>query len=170
MTDSARKSLIKRPATCDLLGKPETISSACSSSVQAPASKQCTTTGGHAAARHRLNALDSELLQLVHDLGAYPRRFKNPAYDVQCRENALAMKITKRWKQLSKDTQQELRDLQTKNTQSQEKDRVQTLINAVRTFGRWPREHAVTEDPKLEEEGKLARSIRDALHAARPFS
>ena len=37
----------------------------------------------------------------------------------------------------------------------------------VRTFGRWPMEHAVTDDPKLEEERKLAHDIRKALEAAR---
>ena len=60
-----------------------------------------------------------------------------------------------------KGTQQELLELKAKNAQSsEEEDRVETLMAALRTFGRFPREHTVTEDPKLEEERKLAHDIR----------
>ncbi len=156
MTEPAHKSLNTRPAACHHPRKTETTPSGCSSSsVAPPASKQC------------LPASDSEFLQSVHDLGAYPRRFKNPVGDAQCQENALAKKIQTHWQKLSKGTQQELLDLKAKNAQSSEEDRVETLMTAVRTFGRWPKEHAVTEDPKLEEERKLAHDIRKALDAAR---
>ena len=40
-------------------------------------------------------------------------------------------------------------------------------MSAVCKFGRFPRERAATEDPKLEEERKLARDIRRALDAER---
>ena len=40
-------------------------------------------------------------------------------------------------------------------------------MHAVRTFGLWPREHAPTDDLKLEEERKLAHDIPKAFNAAR---
>ena len=40
-------------------------------------------------------------------------------------------------------------------------------MSAVRKLGRFPVEHAVAEDPKLEEERKLAHDIRKAVKAAR---
>eukprot|EP00973_Karenia_brevis_P091556 12408089-Karenia_brevis.AAC.1 len=59
-------------------------------------------------------------------------------------------------------------ELKAKNAQASQEDSIKSLMAAVRKFGRFPREHhRKTEDPKLEEERQLARSIRDALQAAR---
>ena len=91
------------------------------------------------AARNRLPTLDSDVLQAVHDVGAYPRRFKKPVGEAQCRENALAMKIQKRWQELLKGTQQELTELKAKNAQQSEEDTIETLMTAVRKFGCFPR-------------------------------
>ena len=57
---------------------------------------------------------------------------------------------------------QEAQDREQSNQQNAE-----ALMTAVRSFGRWPWEHATSDDPKLEAERKLARDIREALGAAR---
>ena len=83
-----------------------------------------------------LPTLDSDILEAVRDFGAYPQRSKKPVGTAQCRENALADKIGKHWKELLKSTQQELTELKAKKTQQkkneQREEQTQELMSAQR--------------------------------------
>ena len=67
-----------------------------------------------------------------------------------------------------KATQAKAKEERCEEESQTQQQQIHELITAVRKFGRWPREHAATEDPKLEEERKLAHDMRKALDTARP--
>ena len=55
-------------------------------------------------------AQPATLLEQVEKLGHYPKRFRNPASEVERTECSLAKRISQQWTQLPKDSQQALLD------------------------------------------------------------
>ena len=110
---------------------------------------------------------DRELLVSVRALKRYPKRCKNPQTSEPREENALAKRISADWNSLHETTQEELQTMREQDREREEQRNAEALMTEVRAFGRWPREHTTSDDPKCEAERKLAHDIRKALEAAR---
>ena len=106
-----------------------------------------------------------ELMSAVRKFGRLPLEHVVTEYPKLEEERKLAHDVRKalQAERLSPAFVSELEAMQAKGKQQQ----IHELMSAVRKLGRFLVEHAVTEDPKLEEERKLARRVPDALQAER---
>ena len=102
-----------------------------------------------------LPALDREVLSEVRGLHRVPERRQKCANDAERQEDNLAKRISKKWNAFHPNTRSELDALRGGDTH----DKVARLIRDAQGFGRWPLEHAPSEDSKREAERLLARRV-----------
>jgi hypothetical protein len=102
------------------------------------------------------------VLEEVHELGHYPRRFLQAGTDKEKREDSLAQRITKWWSELDAPTQAELANLQKDFKDKRVEARVADMLDRLRAFGKWPQEHDYSQasDPDIIAEAQLAHDLR----------
>jgi hypothetical protein len=91
-------------------------------------------------------ALGADLLEKVHKLGHYPRRFKKAETDEQKAENSLAKKIAEAWAELPEEAKQTLTALTKEGSIENE------ILKAVRQLGHFPQRlwNATTDEQRAE--------------------
>ena len=104
------------------------------------------------------------LLQELHALGRYPKRYKQPASKMEKESDALAQKLAKARSSFTPAVQKYVEALQSTSTATEHAQQAQGLMQQVRALGRMPKEN---HDPK---EGRLAHDLRKARAAGWPMT
>ena len=99
------------------------------------------------------------LLQELHALGRYPKRYKQPASKMEKESDALAQKLAKARSSFTPAVQKYVEALRSTSTATEHAQQAQGLMQQVRALGRMPKEN---HDPK---EGRLAHDLRKARDA-----
>ena len=97
------------------------------------------------------------LLQELHALGRYPKRYKQPASKMEKESDGLAQKLAKARSSFTPAVQKYVEALRSTSTATEHAQQAQGLMQQVRALGRMPKE---SHDPK---ECRLAHQLRDAL-------
>ncbi len=118
--------------------------------------------------------LDDQILEDVRQLGHYPRRFKKRSTDKEKAETSLARRISERWSELNSQTQEELERLDSQTQEELERlqqdsrdKRTVDILERLRAFGKWPREHGYSQasDQESITEAKLTHDLRKCRSA-----
>ena len=96
------------------------------------------------------------LLQELHAMGRYPKRYKPPANKMEKDSNSLAEKLTKARGSFTPAVQKYVDAMRSTSTATEHARHAEALMQQVRALGRIPKE---SHDPQ---ECRLARELRDA--------
>ena len=99
------------------------------------------------------------LLQELHALGRYPKRYKQPARKMEKESDSLAQKLAKARSSFIPSVQMYVEALRSTCTATEHAQQVQGLMQQIHALGRMPKEH---NDPK---KCRLAHDLRKARAA-----